>query len=268
MAGRGSRADQPDDAIERVTPAAERLNAAIDRLLAERRPEPPADPDEAELLLVAATFKQLRPGASDPRLEFANILGHRLREARRARRGGMSRREALAAGAALAAGVAGFAAGRLVQSGATAPPSGGRDPSRELNVPDGQWFPVARVADVPPGTAVAFTAGAMAGHLVNDGGTLVALSAICTHLGCLLRWEAAEQYFFCPCHGAIFGTDGVIRPTPEYPYRPPPLARLQVKVEGDEILVWSAAMDADPLAARQRASRRAAPHPPDRSEPG
>jgi cytochrome b6-f complex iron-sulfur subunit len=34
----------------------------------------------------------------------------------------------------------------------------------------------------------------------NDG--IVALSAICTHLGCTPRWLDAENKFKCPCHGS------------------------------------------------------------------
>ena len=253
----------PDDPLERVTPAAERLNAAIDRLLEERRPTTePADSTEAELFLVAATFKQLREGAADPRLEYADVLGEQIRQARRVARPAVSRRRALAAGAAMAAGAAGFAIGRLADPRAAAPPSpppqGGGDPSRDLTMANGQWFSVARLADVPPGTVVAFTAGAVVGHVLNEGGELQALSAACTHMGCLISWQATERHFLCPCHNAIFGPDGVIRPTPEYPFRPRPLPRLQVKVENGQVLVWSTTLDGETAGtsgARQLAQR-------------
>jgi Rieske Fe-S protein len=52
-------------------------------------------------------------------------------------------------------------------------------------------------------------------------------------------WNASTHQFDCRCHGANFNADGVIQPTPEYPYRPPPLVRLQVKVENGEVLVMS-----------------------------
>jgi Rieske Fe-S protein len=179
----------------------------------------------------------------------------------------VSRRRALAAGAAVAAGAAGFALGRAAVT-TTGPPAGGaaqsppRTPSRDLTVLRGQWFPVARLSAVPPGTVVAFTAGAVLGHLVNEGGTLTALSAACTHMGCLLQWQEARREFHCPCHDAIFGPDGVIRPTPEYPYSPPPLPRLQVKVEADEVLVWSTPVDGQPVDAGDAAGASSLPLPP------
>ena len=37
---------------------------------------------------------------------------------------------------------------------------------------------------------------------------VVALEATCTHLGCLVRWDAENGKIRCPCHAALFGTDG------------------------------------------------------------
>ncbi len=44
--------------------------------------------------------------------------------------------------------------------------------------------------------------------IVNDGKTLVALSATCTHQGCTTRWNAEDQQFVCPCHKSRFALDG------------------------------------------------------------
>lgn len=44
-------------------------------------------------------------------------------------------------------------------------------------------------------------------HRSADG-ELKACSAICTHMGCVVRWNGAEQTWDCPCHGSRFGTDG------------------------------------------------------------
>ena len=35
-----------------------------------------------------------------------------------------------------------------------------------------------------------------------------ALSAVCTHLGCLTTWKADAGVIACPCHGSTFGRDG------------------------------------------------------------
>jgi nitrite reductase/ring-hydroxylating ferredoxin subunit len=42
----------------------------------------------------------------------------------------------------------------------------------------------------------------------DDAGNLHALSARCTHLGCLVSFNAAERAWECPCHGSRFDIDG------------------------------------------------------------
>jgi len=42
----------------------------------------------------------------------------------------------------------------------------------------------------------------------DDEGNLHALSARCTHLGCIVEWNTAERSWDCPCHGSRFGIDG------------------------------------------------------------
>jgi Rieske Fe-S protein len=34
------------------------------------------------------------------------------------------------------------------------------------------------------------------------------LSPICPHLGCSIPWVEAKQQFICPCHTAVFASDG------------------------------------------------------------
>jgi len=47
----------------------------------------------------------------------------------------------------------------------------------------------------------------VAGHRRDDG-TLVAVSPICTHLGCQVNWNTAERSWDCPCHGSRFSPEG------------------------------------------------------------
>jgi Rieske Fe-S protein len=47
----------------------------------------------------------------------------------------------------------------------------------------------------------------VAGHRRDDG-TLVAVSPVCTHLGCQVNWNTAERSWDCPCHGSRFSPEG------------------------------------------------------------
>ncbi len=44
--------------------------------------------------------------------------------------------------------------------------------------------------------------------LSNTKNGLLALSMICTHLGCLFKWVDTNNRFECPCHGSKFQADG------------------------------------------------------------
>lgn len=43
-----------------------------------------------------------------------------------------------------------------------------------------------------------------------------ALYMVCTHLGCLYKWEPSNFRFECPCHGSMFSHDGhyILGPAP------------------------------------------------------
>ena len=60
--------------------------------------------------------------------------------------------------------------------------------------------------------------------VVNTGEGYKALSAVCTHLGCVVKWKKGRRQFFCPCHGARFDVDGNVMGGPA----PRPLAALEV----------------------------------------
>jgi len=125
---------------------------------------------------------------------------------------------------------------------------------RPLGVRDGEWVAVATLADLPEGAAVRFTTVAFGGYIVNDGGTIRALSSVCTHMGCTLYYRSEWQDLRCPCHNASFnlagelangsvgwsdetGYAGDIR---AYPIDLPPLVRPDIKVVGEDVLVWTA----------------------------
>lgn len=69
--------------------------------------------------------------------------------------------------------------------------------------------------------------------LTENGRDFVAMSNICTHLGCRVRWIDEQEQFFCPCHNAIFNKEGGVETGPP----PEPLERYQVKVEDDQLYI-------------------------------
>jgi Rieske Fe-S protein len=42
----------------------------------------------------------------------------------------------------------------------------------------------------------------------DEDGQLHERSAICSHLGCVVQWNAFERTWDCPCHGSRFHVDG------------------------------------------------------------
>lgn len=69
--------------------------------------------------------------------------------------------------------------------------------------------------------------------LTEDGQNFVAMSNVCTHLGCRVRWIADEGKFFCPCHNGVFAKDGSVISGPP----PRPLDRFETKVEDGVLFI-------------------------------
>jgi Rieske Fe-S protein len=44
----------------------------------------------------------------------------------------------------------------------------------------------------------------------DPDGTVHALSPICTHLRCVVSFDAERTEWHCPCHGSRFGIDGEV----------------------------------------------------------
>ena len=69
--------------------------------------------------------------------------------------------------------------------------------------------------------------------LVDVGGEVRAFSAVCTHLGCVVRWEKGMDHFFCPCHKGMFNKDGNVVGGPP----PRPLKRYPVETRDGQVVV-------------------------------
>jgi len=70
----------------------------------------------------------------------------------------------------------------------------------------------------------------------HAAGGVVAYSAVCTHLGCTVSlWDAAHEWFHCPCHHAQFDPrdDGKVMAGPA----PRDLPVLPLKLVGDAVVV-------------------------------
>jgi glycine/D-amino acid oxidase-like deaminating enzyme/nitrite reductase/ring-hydroxylating ferredoxin subunit len=54
----------------------------------------------------------------------------------------------------------------------------------------------------------------------DDHDEIHAVSAVCTHMGCIVRWNVADRTWDCPCHGSRFDIDGnVVRSPANEPLR-------------------------------------------------
>jgi len=70
--------------------------------------------------------------------------------------------------------------------------------------------------------------------IVRDDEKIIALSTVCTHLGCTPNWLETDRKFKCPCHGSGFRASGVNFEGPA----PRPLERYKIVLANDgQILV-------------------------------
>ena len=177
-----------------------------------------------------------------------------------ARPAGVSRRALIGRAAAAAAGIAaGAGAGQVLRgrtddaAAAAAYDRGRADGYHEAttkpySVPmapadRGHWMDTGQAAQsLLLGQAARFRAGAIEGFLVNPGGgkPIYALSASCTHMGCMISWLDSTSTFLCPCHGAQYQADGAVLSG----IARHPLPRLNVRVDAHGMVqVWSVAED-------------------------
>lgn len=92
---------------------------------------------------------------------------------------------------------------------------------------------VATLAELPEGTAKNFAYNSVPCAVINVGGEIRGFSRVCTHLQCAIDWNTSSTSFLCPCHAAVFDTNGRVVSGPA----PKPLPRLKIAVENNKVYV-------------------------------
>ena len=85
-------------------------------------------------------------------------------------------------------------------------------------------FIAGKVTDFKVGEVIPFRKERT--FILRTEGGFLAISAICTHLHCIVNWNKMLKKFECPCHGAKFNQNGEVLEGP--PPRPLDLYKLQI----------------------------------------
>ncbi len=92
------------------------------------------------------------------------------------------------------------------------------------------------LSQVPAGSARFLKFRGEPAVVIRTDAAVYALSAVCTHLGCIVKWDEARGHLACPCHAAYFDVNGNVLGGPA----PRPLPSFEVRVVGDKIVLGSA----------------------------
>lgn len=111
--------------------------------------------------------------------------------------GAFSRRYFLELVGAGAIGVS--AVGALILTGEYLSPNAVKEPPTK--------FKIGPPDKYPPGT-IALDKEQKVFIVRAKEGYFYALSAVCTHLGCITNWKEEEDIIACPCHGSKFTREG------------------------------------------------------------
>lgn len=238
-------------------------------------------PDQARIYRMATLFHAASIEEAVPRPEFVAELQAKLERvqeettkddfprksrpffSRRPQTGPrVSRRALLTGGAAAAVAAASLSMGVGIDHAAeeqritalTTPPTWQED-----LVPatiDSAWIFVTTLAEMG-NRAIRFTSDAVVGYVIRgdsddpaDGGKIIAMSAACTHMGCIVQWQDADRKYHCPCHGGVFTEYGKADNTPSPVRYTGPLPRLETRVDAaGNVFVRVPAVPAPPTAS-------------------
>jgi Rieske Fe-S protein len=244
------------------------LEHYIEELQAGHVAHPPTEltSDKAQIYRMAALFRSASPDEVTPRPEFAAELKARLEQEIQSppkklafpfiskkpqTKPRVSRRALIAGGAAAVAASLALGAGIDHMVEQAAQPANGVTKNRPTwptpLVPadvTSIWFPVATLAELGE-NAIRFTTGSIIGYVIRndgDGGEsakevpVIAVSAACTHMGCIVQWQDSDRKYHCPCHGGLFTEYGKPDSSSPILYLTS-LPRLETKIEGDKVFV-------------------------------
>ncbi len=88
--------------------------------------------------------------------------------------------------------------------------------------------------EIPPGEAKEIVFNNVPAVIVNRPGKgLIAVSRVCTHLGCLVQYDKENKRLLCPCHAGVYDLEGIVLSGPP----PKPLQKLLLRVDGENIVI-------------------------------
>jgi Rieske Fe-S protein len=241
------------------------LEQYIEQLQAGRVAHPPAEltPSQASIYRMAALFRSASPESSELRPEFAAELQARLEQELQQRpkiepqplerkkeqkKRHVSRRALLTGGAAAAASlVAGGGLGYMVEQARAANSNNQSDPYSGHIIASGvptTWHLVTSVADLGD-KAMRFVTDTVVGYIIRDDGDggdpdkgkIIAISAACTHMGCIVQWQDSDRKYHCPCHGGLFSEYGHVDAGAAPIRYLRPLPRLNTKIVNGNVYV-------------------------------
>lgn len=109
---------------------------------------------------------------------------------------------------------------------------------------------VGRVEDFVANSVTAIPQGQFYLVCLEDR-SFLALSRLCTHLGCATIWDQEAGRFICPCHGSSFDMTGMVLTPPAVKG----LSSHPLRIENGVILVNRAISEAAPSSNRDGSSR-------------
>ncbi|MBG7609467.1 MAG: Rieske 2Fe-2S domain-containing protein [Anaerolineae bacterium] len=88
-----------------------------------------------------------------------------------------------------------------------------------------------KLEELAPGSVTYIRQGRF--YLVHNSDGILAMFQRCTHLGCLVRWDADEDHFICPCHAGQYNREGEVISGPP----PQPLGIFKLEITDGDVVV-------------------------------